>query len=253
MPLIPITWRKRHSPGRQAPDLTRELVCNSFCPVASCATLFALRHRKPELSTWLTEEIGQKLGRPRFVDVEALEHWNRILVGKLRLMECKFGTTFSWNGCSGDVTWRVAQPYNYRPEALAVYYTGTASFHSRRTGCSDCKDGQERCLDDVHWCLESCFPWNKPGRFSQPDFGAMSPAQLSAWSFVVSLVSILVVAFYSNSSETVSWCVSLLSLSRSCVETALRADGVWMRSRIPNNSGSLQLNQVHSPPPPYTP
>lgn len=234
---------RKQSNGPKSPQIRmiRELVYNSFCPIVSCATLSALRHRKTEVSTWLSRELGSHLGRPSFVDCEALERWNIVLVGKIRLLECQFATMFSWKGNSRDVTWTVARPYDYDPAALADYYASSSVFHSRRIGCGNCKQGQlHDCLKEMHMCLEMFLPWSDTRHFSHPDFGSTSPSQLKAWSFTVSLISLAVVGFFVNSYPTVSWCRLVLSLSRPCVETALRADGLWMPREL-KRSVSNQL------------
>lgn len=256
MPFLSFKWRRSRHTNEIQPYTVHDLVYNSFCPIVTCSTLGPLRHRKSEVSAWLGRQFKAELGRPSFTDVGILQRLNIVMIGQLRLFEFKFGVALSWKGCSEDTT-SMGEPFYYHPEVLASYYTELATFHSKRAGCTDCREGHtEQFLDDANKCLDFCLRWQaETHHHSQPDFNVMSRAQLSAWSFHVSLISVAILGFWVNDLETVAWCRTLIHSSTACVETALVVSGLRVGGSMHAIQGESQIDySCHSfEPPPYTP
>lgn len=211
-------------------SLAVDLVYNSYCPVASCGTLSALRHRKKEVQAWLKREIIDDLFLPTDFDPEVMQSWNLILIGKIRILECCFRVCFSWKGIDQGEGRVAAQSIIYRHGTLAAYYAQSASFQSRITGCSDCiEHGQTSpCFEEIRDRLWLCHLVYDTESIGLLEPGYMSRSQVQAWSFVVSLATLEVVGFSVDSTLAVSWCRLMLSHSRTLVETILRADRIWV-------------------------
>ena len=116
--------------------------------------------------------------------------------------------------------------HGFHPATLVGYYTDLAAFHSRRVGCAACRSTRPlRCLDGVDRCLAQWFPLLEAGPRVHPNPDDMSRSQMGAWSFLVSLATVAVVAHHVDSPATISWTLSFFHLSRPLVEAALRSEG----------------------------
>ncbi len=223
--MLPVDHRSDGRPGGSVKQLVTDLVHNSCCPVASCATFSGLRMQRQAVADWLAAEFGGHLAHPRLANAAGLNRWNTILVGKVRLLECRFGALFSWLGCSPDKTVEAGR-HGFHPATLVGYYTDLAAFHSRRVGCAACRSTRPlRCLDGVDRCLAQWFPLLEAGPRVHPNPDDMSRSQMGAWSFLVSLATVAVVAHHVDSPGTVSWTLSFFHLARPLVEEALRSEG----------------------------